>query len=358
MALQLDDGTPVATPSLVVDEAVLDRNLADVARTAAAAGLALRPHVKTHKSLEIARRQRAVGATGITVATLGEAEVFAGAGFDDVFVAYPLWLDGVRARRLVALAERARMRVGVGSLDGARQLLAGVGARPGLSALIEVDSGHHRSGVAPEHAGEVAAALADGGVAVAGVFTFPGHSYAPDGGPAAAADESAALSAAAQALAAAGVDAPVRSGGSTPSLASSDPGTLTEVRPGVYALGDAQQWELGATAPERIALTVLATVVARYPDRLVTDAGSKVLGADRPAWATGFGRLLDHPEARIVALSEHHSTVVGVDAPAGSTLRVVPNHVCNAVNLVDALVVVRAGGGVTTWPVDARGRNQ
>ena len=96
----------------------------------------------------------------------------------------------------------------------------------------------------------------------------------------------------------------------------------------------------------------VATVVGRYPDRVVLDAGSKVLGADRSAWATGFGRLLDHPHARITALSEHHATVTGFDAPRGTRVRVVPNHVCNAVNLADHYVV-----GDSTWPVDARGAN-
>ena len=127
---------------------------------------------------------------------------------------------------------------------------------------------------------------------------------------------------------------------------------LTEVRPGVYAFGDAQQWELGAATPEQVALTVAATVVGHYPDRVVLDAGSKVLGADRSPWATGHGRLLDHPDAVITALSEHHATVTGFDAPRGTRVRVVPNHVCAAVNLADHYVLDDA-----TWRVDARGAN-
>ena len=104
--------------------------------------------------------------------------------------------------------------------------------------------------------------------------------------------------------------------------------------------------------PEDVALTVVATVVGRYPDRVVLDAGSKVLGADRASYATGHGRLLDHPDARITALSEHHATVTGFDAPRGTRVRVVPNHVCTTVNLADEYVV-----GDDTWPVDARGAN-
>ena len=135
---------------------------------------------------------------------------------------------------------------------------------------------------------------------------------------------------------------------------------MTEVRPGVYVFGDAQQWELGTMAPEDIALTAIATVVSHAGGRAVLDAGSKVLGADRAAYATGFGRLLDHPEARIVALSEHHAVVDLGGAPLprlGETVRVVPNHVCAAVNLADEPVGGGARGRCTPWPVSARGRN-
>jgi D-serine deaminase-like pyridoxal phosphate-dependent protein len=155
-----------------------------------------------------------------------------------------------------------------------------------------------------------------------------------------------------------GITARVVSGGSTPSLEFADSDVLTEIRPGVYVFGDAQQWELDATAPADIALTAVATVVSRSPDHLILDAGSKVLGADRAAYATGFGRLLDYPDARLTALSEHHATVVGVDLPVGKRVRVVPNHVCAAVNLADEYLVASASAEHKSWPVDARGRNR
>jgi D-serine deaminase-like pyridoxal phosphate-dependent protein len=142
----------------------------------------------------------------------------------------------------------------------------------------------------------------------------------------------------------------------------------TEVRPGVYVFGDAQQLELGRCAADDIALTVAATVVSHHatpadgPARFIIDAGSKVLGSDRPAWASGFGRLLDHPDARITALSEHHATVEWPDpgnAPAiGHRLRVIPNHVCLAMNLVDDVAVVSGGALVDRWVVAARGKNK
>jgi D-serine deaminase-like pyridoxal phosphate-dependent protein len=344
------------TPYLAVDPAILDRNLTAMARSAAARGLALRPHAKTHKCVEIARRQVALSGGGLTLATVAEAEVFADAGFTDVFLAYPVVATGLRARRLRALAERVTLRVGVDSADGAALLAAAV---PELEVLVEVDSGHHRTGVAPDRAGEVAAAARAAGLRVAGVFTFPGHSYAPHERSRAAADESSALSAAASALRAVGIEPQVRSGGSTPTATLSDGEVLTELRPGVYAFQDAQQAELGSADLADLALTAVATVVSRGPDRAVVDAGSKVLSADRPAWTTGFGRLPDFPDARVVALSEHHATVTFAGpAPAvGERVRLAPNHVCTAVNLADELVVVDAGVEIDCWRVAARGAN-
>lgn len=348
------------TPFLAIDLPVLQDNIDRVALWADDRGLALRPHVKTHKSPEIAHMQTDAGVPGLSVATLGEAEVFAQSGFGDLFIAYPLWLDNHRRirirtiRRLLRLAEPTTIRVGFDSFEAAERLVG-----TGVTALVEVDSGHHRSGVAPAQAGELAAQASELGLEVLGAFTFPGHSYAPRGREAAAAQEAAALASAAVSMREAGVEPRVLSGGSTPSLAATGDG-LTEVRPGVYVFNDAQQWELGSCTPEQIALTCHATVVSHAGGRLVLDSGSKVLGGDRPAWATGFGRLLDHPEARIVILSEHHAVVdLGGEAlpPLGSTVRVVPNHACNAVNLVDEYVVLAGGRLVDRWAVAARGMN-
>lgn len=354
------------TPYLVIDEALLEANLAAMAAHARALGVALRPHAKTHKTPELARRQLTHGAVGLTVATVGEAEVFADAGVDDLFLAYPIWAAGPRAERLHALAGRVRLRVGADSVESVRMLAAAVHAgRPDavpLAIAIEVDSGHHRSGIPAERAVEIAAAALDAGLLVDGVFTFPGHSYGSGAAAPAAGDEAAALATARDALVAAGIPCPVVSGGSTPSARAADGGVLTELRPGVYLFGDAQQWELGTIEPAMIAFSARATVVSRRDHVAVVDAGSKILGADRAAYASGYGRLLDFPDARITALSEHHATITfpagSVVPPLGSELRVVPNHVCNAVNLVDELVVQRDGVEVGTWTVAARGRNR
>lgn len=347
------------TPYLRVDVARLDANLARVADRAAAAGVALRPHAKTHKCLEIAERQLALGAAGLTVATIGEAEVFVEqGGCRDVVVAFPLWVDHAAATRLRALAARATVAIGVDSAEGAQQagrLLAGTG----VEVLVEVDSGHHRTGVAAQQAATVAVAAARAGLDVRGAFTFPGHSYAPDGLRSAAADEAAALAAAAAGMRAAGIEVRVLSGGSTPSLEAADLDVLTELRPGVYALGDAQQWELGTMAAADVALACRATVVSHAGGRLVLDAGSKALGADRAPYASGWGRLPAYDGARVVLLSEHHAVVdlAGETLPPlGTQIDVVPNHVCAAVNLHDTLWA--AGPDATEpWAVAARGAN-
>lgn len=358
----------IDTPDIIVDLEILDRNIARMAETVLAKGLALRPHAKTHKIPEIAARQLAAGAAGLTVATIGEAEVFAAAGVTDLFIAYPLWLSPRKAERLQRLADKATVAVGVDSPEGATRLGSALGSAAGsISVLVEIDSGHHRSGVHPGAAADVAQAASDAGLKVAGIFTFPGHSYAPGMPAEAAAQEQEALRAAAESLAAAGFEATVRSGGSTPTALLTNGPVATEVRPGVYVFGDAQQLELGRCGPEEIALTVAATVVSHHkarsgmPERFIVDAGSKILGSDRPAWASGFGRLMDYPAARITALSEHHATVEwhgpGRMPALGARLRVVPNHVCLAINLVDSAAVISAGKNKGRWTVAARGKN-
>ncbi|MET0524694.1 MAG: alanine racemase [Nocardioides sp.] len=347
-----------ATPYLRVDLKQLRHNIRDVAERASAAGVALRPHVKTHKSPEIARLQLDAGAVGITTATIGEAETFSRNGCDDIFIAYPLWLDETSARRMRDLLGTATVTIGVDSPEAAANAGRLLGDQ-GLRVLVEVDSGQHRTGVLPRDAGRIAELAARSGLDVRGVFTFPGHSYAPDRLVSAARDEADALSEAAASLRDAGIEPEVLSGGSTPSLAASDTEVLTELRPGVYVFNDAQQWELGTTAPESIALVCRSTVVSHAGGRLVLDAGSKTLGADRAPYNTGWGRLPEFPDARVVLVAEHHAVVDLGDAtlpPIGSTVDVAPNHVCAAVNLADHLHVDDQGE-VRAWPVAARGQN-
>ena len=342
-----------ATPYLALDVAAVRRNITNAQARADAGGYVLRPHVKTHKCLELARLQCEAGAKGITVATIGEAELFAAGGFDDIFIAYPLWPDEDKARRLIALSQQVKLRLGVDSAAALHNFTAHAIT---AEILVEVDSGMHRSGIAPE-------AVADlphyAGLPIIGVFTFPGHSYAPQGRAAAAEQEATALAKARDTFAAAGRPVSVISGGSSPSMEFADGQVLTESRPGVYVVNDAQQWELEACQPEAVALWCVATVVSHANGRVIVDAGSKALGADKAAWASGYGRLLDNHEARIVALSEHHGTIewAGTLPALGSTIRIAPNHACNAINLAESLCAITGTGDSESWPVAARGRN-
>ena len=347
------------TPALVVDAGRLEANLARMADAAAAAGIELRPHAKTHKCVEVARRQLAHHAAGLTVATLAEAELFAGAGCDRLFIAYPLWSGGARRTRLAALHERTELRVGVDSLAAAEQLAAAVSGtgRP-LQVLIEVDCGQHRTGVPPRDVAGLAAGCLRLGLDVIGAFCHPGHAYlTPDGGAAAAADERSALASAGAALSGMLDRPPVLSGGSTPTAYAGMARPLTEARPGTYVFGDRQQMRLSGIEESDVALVVAARVVsAPRPGEVVLDCGSKALSSDRPSWLTGHGLVLEAPEATIDVLSEEHAVVRGLGGQlaVGDLVSVIPNHVCTVVNLARELLVVSDGTVIGRWPVSSR----
>jgi D-serine deaminase-like pyridoxal phosphate-dependent protein len=362
------------TPCAVIDLDRLDRNISKVATEAAAAEVALRPHAKTSKCLEVAGRQLALGATGLTVATLTEAETFAAGGCHSIFIAYPFWAGNPgRAERLRALAARIDLRVGVDSIPAAEALAA---AAPGLRVLIEIDSGQHRSGVLPSEVESLATACLSLGLDLIGAFTHPGHAYGSadtvqglsepgeiaaalaDAVAAAAADERLALSAAGTVLANL-VNGPLElSGGSSPTAAAGLSAPLTEVRPGTYVFGDRQQTYLAGMDVEDVALVVAARVVSvPRPGAAVLDAGSKALSSDRAPWLNGHGLILEAPEATIVSLNEEHAVVRGITdsvLAVGDLVQVVPNHVCSVVNLFSSLAVVRDGALTEVWPVVAR----
>ncbi|MET7520047.1 alanine racemase [Streptomyces sp. NPDC005480] len=363
MAIPLPDG--LATPVLVVDPDVLDRNISRMAEASRTRGFALRPHAKAHKCVQIADRQLQAGARGLSVATLGEAEAFARAGVDDLFIAYPVWPDADKAQRLRRLADDVALRVGVESVEGAQQLGKAVqgSARP-VEVLVEVDSGSRRTGVQPLHAGEVGKAAADAGLNVGGVFTFPGHGYGHDAQARerAARDEERTLGEASQVLRDLGLDVRVVSGGSTPTVGQWQPGAVNELRPGVYVFNDATQLAIGTCGVEDLALCAVATVISvPAADRFVLDLGSKTLGSDRSSWVTGHGYLPQFPQGTVTSLWEHHAVVrlpEGVQGPRlGALVAVVPNHICTPVNLADELVVVRDREVIDRWQVTARGAN-
>ncbi|MDQ2977819.1 MAG: alanine racemase [Acidobacteriota bacterium] len=352
------------TPAVVVDIDAVERNLERMAGAARSAGVKLRPHAKTHKIPQVGRMQIAAGAAGLALAKTSEAEVFAAAGLDDIFLAYPVVGLG-KAERLYSLAQRIRLAVGVDSLEGARDLAAPFAAAGRqLDVVLKVDCGTHRVGVQPEAAPAMALRIAEiPGLSLRGIFGHAGHGYLESsraGVEAVGRGEGEILAATAASIRQAGVPIREVSVGSTPTaLPAMAVAGVTECRPGNFVYNDASQVSLGTCSIEDCAMTVISTVVS-VPDssRAVLDAGSKTLSSDplRPA-PGGHGFLLGR-KSRIARLSEEHGIVAvepGEQFAVGERVRILPNHACVVSNLHDRVHAVRAGRVEAVWPIAARG---
>ena len=360
------------TPALLVDLDRLERNIARRQRAADEAGVRLRPHIKTHKSVVLAALQRDAGAYGIAVAKVGEAEVFAAAGFDDIAIAYPV-IGADKWRRVAELAATARITVNVDSAIAAEGLsAAAVLAGVTIAAQVDVDSGFGRCGVpmGDEDAIEALARLIlelpglhfDGLTTHRGLF-FPGAAdlTRQDAGR----QEGELLVAAAARLRDRGIDVEqITAGGSlTGAGVEAVPG-VTEVRAGTYVFNDLMQVALGAASSDDLALTVLATVVSvTGPDTATIDGGSKTFAGDsgvvggRGLALRGLGEAVER-DVVVERMTEEHGLVRSFDGPlaVGERLTFVPVHACTCVNLADRLYAVRDGEIAHVWPVDARGR--
>ena len=343
------------TPAVVVDLDVVDRNIARIQGMCDRAGVANRPHIKTHKSPVLARMQVEAGARGITCQKLGEAEVMAEAGLDDILISYNI-LGEHKLGRLGRLLAGTRVTVAADNpvvVEGLPRA-AEIAGRT-LPVVVEVDTGRKRAGVATV-AEAVALArdiAARPGLAFAGFMLYPPED--------AIAQTQVFLDEATRGVREAGLEPAIVSSGGTPNLANL--GRIdgaTEHRPGTYVFNDRMMLACGMARLEDCALTVYATVVSRAePERGILDAGSKTLTADTGG-LDGYGLVLEHPRARIHKFSEEHGFLdlsACNDRPlVGEVVRVVPNHVCVVVNMVDRLVAVRGGTIVGEIDVAARGR--
>ncbi len=364
----LDPGQVLDTPVMVVDEGILHQNIAEMQGFANSVGVNLRPHIKTHKSPQIARLQLQAGAVGITCAKLGEAEVMAReAGVQDILIAYPI-VGQPKIERLLSLMDQVHMTVAVDTLDAATALSNAVGrAGRTLDLYLEVNTGQDRAG---QRAGEEALALGKAiaalpGVRIVGVMTHEGHAGASE--PDLIADKAKAAGLAlvetADLLRRAGVPVTTVSVGSTPSspFTPTIPG-VTEMRPGTYVFNDNTGFRHGRMGPDRCAARIAATVVSRpSPDRAIIDAGSKALAMDPSPSHPGHGFIIGHPDATIARISEEHGVVLlpTEDEPGfsvGDRVEVIPNHICPTINLTDELFIVRDGKVIDRWPVSARGK--
>ena len=350
-------GTPVEeldTPAVVVDLDIMEANIRKMQQYCDDHGIALRVHVKTHKIPALGELQRAAGARGISCQKLGEAEVFADAGFDDIFIPYNI-VGPAKLARLMALQARARVSVAADSAAVVEGLAeAASAARCRVPVLIECDTGMGRTGVqTPAQAADLARIIdAAPALEFAGLMTFPTHmEHTPP-----------FLEEALHLLEAAGIAVPMVSGGGTPQAwRTHEIPHINEHRAGTYIYNDANTVAWGTCTVEECAMRIRATVVSRpTPERAILDSGSKTLSADRlHGQHASFGILPAYPGAVIYGYSEEHGNVdlsaCEARPTVGEVVEVIPNHCCMVSNLHDVIYGVRGGRVEQVWPVAARG---
>jgi D-serine deaminase-like pyridoxal phosphate-dependent protein len=356
------------TPALLLDLELVERNLAHMAERARRLGVALRPHIKTHKCIELGKRQIAHGAKGITVSTLFEADAFARAGFTDLTWAFPL--DATHIPHVRRIAEHATLRVVVDDLATARAL-----SGTGLHVWLKVDCGYHRAGVDPasQYALEVARELgAERGLMFDGILSHSGHAYRTrNKGEAAqvAEQERQVMVWFADLLRKDGL--PVRgiSVGSTPAMAAAENlAGVTEARPGNYIFYDRTMVLIGCCAPGDVGVTVLASVVSHQPGaaHFIVDAGalslSKDLGPTHLDLPPAMGEVRGHPHLTVASVSQEHGIIRAASPAAiegkfkvGEQVEIVPNHSCLTMAHFDEFTVVEGGAVSGRWRIE-RGR--
>ena len=343
------------TPAAVIDMDRVEHNIARVQAACDAAGVANRPHIKTHKSPMLAKLQIAAGAQGITCQKLGEAEVMADAGIDDILISYNL-LGDEKMARLGALQAKANMTVAAdnGVVVADLPKASAASGRP-LSVVVECDTGRKRAGVeTPAEAIALAREIAASkGLQFAGFMLYPTETGW--------ADAQKFYDEALAGVRALGLDATMVSTGGSPNLKNL--GKLkgaTEHRPGTYIYNDRMQVAAGVAGWDDCALNIYSTVVSRAgPERGILDAGSKTLTTDTGG-LDGHGLILEHPEAKIAKFAEEHGFLdlsrSNTRPNVGDVVRIVPNHVCVVVNMMDEVVMVRGEEILGTLPVAARGK--
>jgi len=354
-SLKAEVARQFGTPAVVIDLDVVERNIARVQALCEAAGVANRPHIKTHKSPVIASMQRDAGARGITCQKIGEAEVMADGGHEDILIAYNI-LGEEKLGRLGRLLARTKVTVAADNptvVAGLPQAAAIAGRD--LDVVVECDTGRRRAGV--ETAAEAVALARE--IASRPGLSFSGFMlYPPEN---AMAETQAFLDAATAGVREMGLKPRMVSSGGTPNLVNLGRiQGVTEHRAGTSVFNDRMMLAAGVAQLEDCALTVYATVVSRAgAERGIVDSGSKTLTSDTGG-LEGHGLILEHPQAKIARFAEEHGflDLSGCnDRPqVGDVVRIVPNHVCVVVNMVDRLVTVRGGEIVGELPVAARGR--
>ncbi|WP_368498155.1 alanine racemase [Herbiconiux sp. A18JL235] len=355
------------TPLLVVREQTLRSNIDRMQSLAEARGVRLRPHLKTHKSTFVAGLQRDRGASAVTVATLGEAEVFAAAGHRDILAAFAP-VDHAKSARYERLATAARLTFCVDHVEGVArvaELARTTGVEIGF--YWELDTGSSRSGTHPDRTWDAVRAAIESHPAArfAGLMSFGGHLYAaesPDAAAAAARRDARTIGAVFELATTDGFTPPAVSVGATPAAdALISDQRVTELRAGNYVYNDATQVALGSVSESECALFVVGTVTGRpAPGRALIDAGSKAIPKEiMSSLTTGFGIVVGHPELVITRLYEEVGVIEGpasaIDAlGVGERVAVIPNHSCSASVLYPEFVLVAQDGTTRAVAIDAR----
>ena len=355
----------VDTPAVLIDLDILERNLRRAQDYCSSHEIQFRPHMKTHKLPPIGRMQVGMGAVGLTCAKLGEAEVMAAAGVEDLLIAYPIWGEA-KLKRLTDLAGQCRMTVVFDSPEVAEGISrAARDAGHEIGALIEIDTGMGRCGIAP---GPELIALCRKvtdlpGLRFRGLMTYQGFVAGPAAQrEAEMREEGDRLRGVLDDLRAHGIKCEVISGGTSPSLFLAHfAKPINENRSGTYVFNDRNMVSSGAATWADCAMRIAVTVVSNaVPNQIILDGGSKTFSSDRCAAWEGFGRIVEDPDLLFLKMNEEHGYVRRNSStkkhPIGERLHVIPNHVCTAMNMHDEVWAHRSGEVVDCWRIEARGK--
>ena len=353
------------TPAVVLDLDVLERNIRRAQDYFTTNGIRFRPHMKTHKIPEIGRMQVEAGAVGLTCAKIGEAEVMAAAGIEDLMIAYPIWGEQ-KLKRLTALAERCRTTVVFDSAAVAEGISRAAGeAKKDIDCLVEIDTGMGRCGIepVPEIKTLCQQVMELPGLRFRGLMTYQGFfSGSPSQREALMREENDRLEETLADLREGGIQCEVVSGGTSPSMYLSHLApAITENRSGTYVFNDrnmvASHAVTWADCAMRVAVTVASNAVS---GQIIIDGGSKTFSSDKCGAWEGFGRVVEDPDLLFLKMNEEHGYVRKNGSikthTVGERLHVIPNHACTAMNMHDEVWAHRGGEVAECWRVAARGK--
>jgi D-serine deaminase-like pyridoxal phosphate-dependent protein len=359
------------TPCIIADFAKVKANISRMQELCDRYGCKLRPHIKTHKSTEIARMQVTAGAVGITCAKISEGEVMAAGGLTDIFIAYPLIGESKLARAMLLAKRITRLILAADSLEGA-EALSKAAVRFGIEieVRLEIDTGARRTGAALQEAAALGMAVSKlANLRLTGLYTFKGmlHKSQPTTDyEQAALEECVLLNQVKDALSQRGVNITTLSAGSTPTgPACASTGLVNEIRPGTYVFYDQMCLLQGICKPEDIAARIFTTVVsAPSPNYAVIDGGSKTFPTDvtlckPPFELHSYGYIAGRDDLRLDRLNEEHGMLRRFDGgptglKVGDALEFIPAHICPAINLQNH-IFLNENGGLRKLNIDARG---